>query len=765
MSQNASIIMIMIDTYLITFSHVDCNKFISLSVVARPVNMMAHENNPEECFFKRLYACEGEKLIQSSRIETILKASKIRQDDISSRPELSDSSLTVLCHKNCLSKYVSPSTLRNLSKRLPGDEEPDDDSGPKRLRSSTGGVTFNFKKHCLFCQEVTACILPNKYDHKVPQQYRIPASKVTTDIMADGKTTYKEYILDICQKRDDELGRIVRDRVIGSLSDLPAADAMYHRKCNATFHRDIPRANMSDDKGVVDRAFTETVHIVGNNRSKVWNSLDVEAVYSDQGGCVLSRRILVEKLIQHFGDELLPLHSKGVATLLVFRNEVSKTLRLVDDDQDDDMDHCVSRVGKEIKKETLAAKHDFRSYNKHIDKHVASECASETLMKLLSAIKSNLKNSLQSIMVGNIISSMVNNQPTPLQIAIGVLLGNHKMLITELCKYNVSCSYDEVRRFKRSAAVQSAGAKVLPGLRDATAGGLVQIIIDNFDAVISSQNCRLECHYMAMLAAQWKVEVTNLDSLEATIPRISKEEMKQHIPWETQIIEYKGPKKPPMPSAATNKFVMPDEFLEATGVSFARARDMDFTFIQDVLFKAITPEYNGYNTRDCRETGISPAPRSAVVYIPLINMRPGDPTTVLTSITKGFEVTRASNQDIMVLTCDQAIYKIVVDITFHQPEMLTNIVAILGGMHFLMDFVSCIGTLMAESGIKEILSTAFGSVEKMLQGKKYPHNVRALRLLTEELLRPVFMKDNLHISSMDELEKILNELSSHSRTT
>ena len=146
-------------------------------------------------------------------------------------------------------------------------------------------------------------------------------------------------------------------------------------------------------------------------------------------------------------------------------------------------------------------------------------------------------------------------------------------------------------------------------------------------------------------------------------------------------------------------------------------------------------------------------------------MKPGDPTTVLTSITRGFEVTRASNQDVLVLTCDQAIYKIVVDITFHQPDLLTNIVAILGGMHFLMDFVSCIGTLMADSGLKEILMTSFGSVEKMLQGKKYPQNVRALRLLTEELLRPVFEKENQHLTNMDDLEKLLDELATQSRTT
>ena len=76
---------------------------------------------------------------------------------------------------------------------------------------------------------------------------------------------------------------------------------------------------------------------------------------------------------------------------------------------------------------------------------------------------------------------------------------------------------------------------------------------------------------------------------------------------------------------------------------------------------------------------------------------------------------------------------------------------ILGGMHFLMDFVGCVGTLMADSGLKEIMSTTFGSVDKMLQGKKYPQNIRALGLHTEELLRPVFQKEDARLTSMGHL--------------
>ncbi|KAH3850518.1 hypothetical protein DPMN_092930 [Dreissena polymorpha] len=59
-------------------------------------------------------------------------------------------------------------------------------------------------------------------------------------------------------------------------------------------------------------------------------------------------------------------------------------------------------------------------------------------------------------------------------------------------------------------------------------------------------------------------------------------------------------------------------------------------------------------------------------------------------------------------------------------------------MHFLMIFIGSVGTLMANTGLEELLESKFAGVSKLLNGKKYPQNVRALRIVTEELLRKVF---------------------------
>ena len=52
-----------------------------------------------------------------------------------------------------------------------------------------------------------------------------------------------------------------------------------------------------------------------------------------------------------------------------------------------------------------------------------------------------------------------------------------------------------------------------------------------------------------------------------------------------------------------------------------------------------------------------------------------------------------------------------------------------------MSFVGYVGNLSADSGLEDMMKSAFGSGAHMLGGKKFPQNFRALRLVTEEVLR------------------------------
>ena len=81
----------------------------------------------------------------------------------------------------------------------------------------------------------------------------------------------------------------------------------------------------------------------------------------------------------------------------------------------------------------------------------------------------------------------------------------------------------------------------------------------------------------------------------------------------------------------------------------------------------------------------------------------------------------------------------------------------------LMSFVGTIGSLMAGSGLSEILSSTFAGVSKMLTGKKFPQNFRAMRLVSEELLRNIVNHGD--VMSMEDLLAHLDVAARKSKTS
>ena len=63
---------------------------------------------------------------------------------------------------------------------------------------------------------------------------------------------FKEVLLEMCNKRGDEKARKVELRMNGVLTDLPAAEARYHKKCHDTFRclALSPRGKKIDDEAL-----------------------------------------------------------------------------------------------------------------------------------------------------------------------------------------------------------------------------------------------------------------------------------------------------------------------------------------------------------------------------------------------------------------------------------------------------------------------------------------------------------------------------------
>ena len=132
---------------------------------------------------------------------------------------------------------------------------------------------------------------------------------------------------------------------------------------------------------------------------------------------------------------------------------------------------------------------------------IAAEFTSSTMMSLLATLSAKLNRTLPALLISNVITDVITNYPTPLQVALGILLRDSKAVVNHMYDYRITCSYDELLRFKSSAAVAASADMVKQGISDAN-DGLIQVVADNFDTDISSPNGKLSTHSLAMIIIQ-----------------------------------------------------------------------------------------------------------------------------------------------------------------------------------------------------------------------------------------------------------------------
>ena len=92
-------------------------------------------------------------------------------------------------------------------------------------------------------------------------------------------------------------------------------------------------------------------------------------------------------------------------------------------------------------------------------------------------------------------------------------------------------------------------------------------------------------------------------------------------------------------------------------------------------------------------------PKTQAVYLPLIDMPPSDPDTILTALHEAKRLTKERGQKNTIFTSDQQLYIVAVEMKWAHPDDFSDVILRLGGMHMLMSFVGAVGTLMQGSGL------------------------------------------------------------------
>ena len=701
----------------------------------------------------------GEKgksiLKETGRIDSIREASIQRDDNLHCKL---GENVTVSCHTNCLSTYCSRHHIERQLKRAASSSSNDSKAQQqsKRLRGCSN--MFNFREHCLFCG--LQCLVDR--DERNPSRWKEAYLCRTAD--RGGRMSFKEVILLRCNERNDEWSREVSLRVHSAISDLHAADARYHKQCRSQFFSNDPQKIKHD---VVDDALHKLTKEMLQNETTIWNSVECYRRYQELGGTKLQRRNLTQVLPQVVGN-LLVLSSPGMASMFIFRSKAASALNMVSDEDDDSKDSALSMIAQKIRNECRSLKVDSHKYSTHISMDVIMKQVSPTLLNLLQRLDDNLNVTMPAAMIGSIVTKSITNINTPLQLALAVALNQQKSVVNLFSDYGVTCNYSELRRFRGSAAVATADIHKQDGLVRSSNTGLIQVVADNFDVNISSQNGLRSTHGLAMIVIQKEVTTPSSTVKLHSIPRLQWGEIPKLKMPDIAIQRCTSSKNHEMPLKVAVRLqgsIIPrlQELARQTLNAIRCHRDS----IDDVMFfKQVYnggPEFNGWNTKVARDAQRICGAKTHVNFLPLIDMIPSHPDTIKTALCEAIRITKKAGQEWTVFTNDQQLYKVAVQLTWSHTPLFDEVLPRLGGMHFLMSFVGAVGTLMAGSGLDVVLNSSFAGVKRMLSGHKFPQNVRALRLVAEEIMRDVFVRNQP--STMEEFLACLEPLSAISKTS
>ena len=216
---------------------------------------------------------------------------------------------------------------------------------------------------------------------------------------------------------------------------------------------------------------------------------------------------------------------------------------------------------------------------------------SATVMDPLAALSANLKYTLPALLIGNIITNVLSNNPTNLQIALGNLIRVSKSLTNQMYQFRVTCSYDDILHLKKSAALAATKEIQLSGIHEGGVG-LIQAVADNFDADISSQNGKMTTHSLAMLIAQPNNASGDEQNNTETISRVSKADMSRPRDFDIPIHRYQAPKTVPMQEDCSKKNVLPLKVLCSCVISEQGAKELDLLFLSEIINDKNCPEYN-----------------------------------------------------------------------------------------------------------------------------------------------------------------------------
>jgi len=580
-------------------------------------------------------------------------------------------------HQNCRQVYTNLHYIEQSNRKRLGDLPSSNDK--PSLRSSVG--LFDYASHCLFCGQGD------------PREGRNPDLKLIPIRTLD----FQESVLQVCDKRNDEWAKTVQGR-IKAVHDLHAADAVYHKTCSNNFrtNKDIPvKFQQHDDNTSVKRmkrgrphhvmqaeAFKDVMHNFEHNddeQTTIKDLIDNMAEFlSDSNVPPYGHTYMKDQIQKKFGDKVIITEINGKPNVVTMWSNATSILQDFHSqpktaNPQQEKDNIIKTAAKLLKNDIkmIQQQSDMYPTCAEMDSvEMACTFLPKSLQLFIGDVFTGVDSDRKMASIGQSMVQATRRRVllAPLQLGLGVQLHYHfgsKFLIDTLHKHGFTCSYSEVSKFERSAAVKEG-----TDIPNISSDNFIQYIADNVDHNLRTIDGHNTFHGMGIMAT-----VTPGTASTTSVPRVTVTNEDIALIGRVNIHHF----------VSAVEGLCPMQYDKLVEYDTEYHTRVDLLWDISLSIKSPRPAWSGL-MQMINKTGNHPG-KSSMLFLPMLDIEPGDITCIYSTMMYVSEHA-ARNNVTPILTFDQPLWlkALMIQESSTNDSVIRSIVLRLGGFHIQMSY-------------------------------------------------------------------------------